>query len=88
LSSHVGTAEIRSSFQPSLRDYFIVTCFPGLASWAKFRVAPPPDFLWNSVALANFMRLSLQKGARAASSSDAWQEIRVRGWICKAQLSR
>ena len=26
---------------------------------------PPPDFLWNLVALANFMRLSLLKGARA-----------------------
>ncbi len=38
----------------------------------------PPDFLWNSVALANFMRLSLLKGAYAALSSAAWQEIRVR----------
>jgi hypothetical protein len=28
------------------------------------------------VALANFMRLSLLKGARAASSRAAWQEIR------------
>ena len=42
--------------------------------------SPPPDFLWNLVALANFMRLSLLKGARAASSSAAWQEIRVPGW--------
>jgi hypothetical protein len=32
------------------------------------QAAPSPDFLWNSVALANFMRLSLLKGARAASS--------------------
>jgi hypothetical protein len=38
----------------------------------------PPDFLWNSVALANFMRLSLRKGAHAALSSAMWQEIRVR----------
>jgi hypothetical protein len=30
------------------------------------------------VALANFMRLSLRKGAHAALSSAAWQEIRVR----------
>jgi hypothetical protein len=30
------------------------------------------------VALSNFMRLSLRKGAHAALSSDAWQEIRVR----------
>jgi hypothetical protein len=42
--------------------------------------SPCPDFLWNLVALANFMRLSLLKGARAASSSGAWQEIRVPGW--------
>ena len=39
-----------------------------------------PDFLWSLVASANFMRLSLLKGAHAASSSAAWQEIRVRGW--------
>jgi hypothetical protein len=49
-------------------------------------IAPPPDFLWNLVALGNFMRLSLQKGAPAASSSAAWQEIRVRGWSCKAEF--
>jgi hypothetical protein len=42
--------------------------------------SPYPDFLWNLVALANFMRLSLLKGAHAASSSAAWQEIRVPGW--------
>ena len=42
--------------------------------------SPSPDFLWNLVALANFMRLSLLKGAHAASSSAAWQEIRVPGW--------
>jgi hypothetical protein len=38
----------------------------------------PPDFLWSLVALAHFMRLSLLKAARAASSCAAWQEIRVR----------
>jgi hypothetical protein len=37
-----------------------------------------PDFLLNLMALANFMRLSLLKGAHAALSSAAWQEIRVR----------
>jgi hypothetical protein len=37
-----------------------------------------PDFLWNLVALANVMRLSSRKGAQAALSSAAWQEIRVR----------
>jgi hypothetical protein len=31
-----------------------------------------------SVALANFMRLSLLKAAHAVVSSAAWQEIRVR----------
>ena len=40
--------------------------------------ALPPDFLWNLVALANFMRLSLRKGAHVVVSSAAWQEIRVR----------
>ncbi len=34
-----------------------------------------PDFLLNFVVLANFMRLSLLKGAHAALSSAAWQEI-------------
>ncbi len=38
----------------------------------------PPDFLWNLVALTNFMRLSLRKDAQAALSSGTWQEIRVR----------
>jgi hypothetical protein len=37
-----------------------------------------PDFLWKLVALAHFMRLSLRKGAHAAASGAAWQEIRVR----------
>jgi hypothetical protein len=45
------------------------------------RTADPsasPDFLLDLVALANFMRLSLLKGAHVALSSAAWQEIRVR----------
>ena len=37
-----------------------------------------PDFLLRSVALSNFMRLSLLKAAHAVVSSAAWQEIRVR----------
>jgi hypothetical protein len=36
-----------------------------------------PDFLLISVALSNFMRLSLLKAAHAVVSSAAWQEIRV-----------
>ena len=38
----------------------------------------PPDFLCRLVASANFMRLSLRRGAFAVLSSAAWQEIRVR----------
>ena len=45
-----------------------------------FQAVPTPDFLWNLVALANFMRLSLLKGAYAAVSCAGWQEIRVRDW--------
>jgi hypothetical protein len=37
-----------------------------------------PDFLWNLVALVDFMRPSLRKGAHVVLSSAAWQEIRVR----------
>ena len=37
-----------------------------------------PDFLWNLVALLQFMRPSLRKGAYAALCSAARQEIRVR----------
>ena len=37
-----------------------------------------PDFLLTLVALARFIRPSLRKGAHAALSSAAWQEIRVR----------
>ncbi len=45
------------------------------------------DFLWNVVAFANFMRLSILKGARAASSSAARQEIRVREMAKKCVVS-
>jgi hypothetical protein len=37
-----------------------------------------PDFLLNLVALSQFMRPSLRKGAYAVLSSAAWQQIRVR----------
>ncbi len=37
-----------------------------------------PDFLLTLVALMYLMRPSLRKGAYAALSSAAWQEIRVR----------
>src|SRR3984885_9561331 len=53
---------------------------PALHNLGDPSPSPPPDFLWNLVALANFMRLSVLKGARAASSSAAWQEIRVPRW--------
>ncbi len=49
---------------------------------AELQIPPlryaPPDFLWNLLALANFMLLSLLKAAHAAISGAAWQEIRVR----------
>jgi len=38
----------------------------------------PPNFLLKLMALMNFMRFSLRKGAHATLSSTAWQEIRVR----------
>ena len=38
---------------------------------------PPPDFLWTLVALANIMRLSLQKAAHAVVARSRGQEIRV-----------
>jgi len=37
----------------------------------------PPNFLLKFMALKDFMRLSLPKGAHAELSSTAWQEIRV-----------
>jgi hypothetical protein len=37
-----------------------------------------PDFLFNWVALANFMRLSSQKAAHAVVARSRAQEIRVR----------
>jgi len=48
----------------------------------------PPDFLWNLVALANFMRLSLRKGAPAALSKTVWQEIRVAKCLKGARYAR
>jgi hypothetical protein len=38
----------------------------------------PRNFLWRPAALADFMRLSLMKGAHANLSRVARQEIRVR----------
>jgi hypothetical protein len=48
----------------------------------------PPDFQWNSVALANFMRLSLEKGAPAALSRTVRQEIRVAKCLKSARYAR
>jgi hypothetical protein len=53
---------------------------PALHNLGDPSPSPSPVLLWNLVALADFMRLSLLKGARAASSSAVWQEIRVSGW--------
>jgi hypothetical protein len=51
-----------------------------IGSWLSETADPSaaPDFLSDLVALANFMRLSLMKGAHVALSGAAWQEIRVR----------
>ena len=38
----------------------------------------PPYFLSGLVASANFMRLSLRKGAHGDLSSAVWQKIRIR----------
>jgi hypothetical protein len=46
-----------------------------------------PDFLLNLVALANFMRLSLLKGAHVALSCAAWQEIRLRSEVVTFLIS-
>ena len=51
--------------------------FPGMVRGTADPSASP-DFLLKLVALANFMRLSLLKGAHVALSCAAWQEIRVR----------
>jgi hypothetical protein len=47
---------------------------------AELQIPPlrSPDFLWNFVALANFVRLSLREGACVAVVSAARQEIWVR----------
>jgi hypothetical protein len=48
--------------------------------WSEQQVNPlrSKDFLWNLVASADLMRLSLRKGAHAVLSGAAWQEIRLR----------
>ena len=49
--------------------------------WERALQIPPlrsPDFLFNLVALMNFMCLSLRRGAHVDMSGAAWQEIRVR----------
>ena len=43
-------------------------------SITKRRVPYPPGFLSSLLGSANFMRLSLEKGAHAVLSSAAWQE--------------
>ena len=45
---------------------------------ADLSTSLPGISLWNLVALVQFMRPSLRKGAYASFSSVVWQEIRVR----------
>jgi hypothetical protein len=49
-----------------------------LNSLLTFMIGPgSPDFLWNLVALANFMRLSLLKGACASRHPVYWCALTV-----------
>jgi hypothetical protein len=48
--------------------------FGTVGSATKRRVPHPPGFLLSLLGSANFMRLSLEKGAHAVLSSAAWQE--------------
>jgi len=50
--------------------------YKGLVVPRGRQAATRPDFLWDLVALSHFMRLSVKKGAHAARSNAAWQEIR------------
>ena len=71
---------------------------PGLVfgtagSTTKRRVPHPPGFLLSLLGSANFMRLSLEKGAHAVLSSAAWQESGVlcalgKGWDTRRSVSR
>jgi|ERR1700722_894102 hypothetical protein len=56
---------------------FLHRCFQWVTDNKLFQEWSAPDFLLNLVVLANFMRLSLLKGADGAASCAAWQEIRV-----------
>ena len=42
-----------------------------------------PDFLWSFVGSANFMRLSLMKGAHVAVSSAAYRKFGVSRVFCE-----
>jgi hypothetical protein len=66
-----------SELQDPLRCALSKKTFPGMVRGTADPSASP-DFLLNLVALANFIRLSLLKGAFVVLSSAAWQEIRVR----------
>jgi hypothetical protein len=54
-----------------------VSSMDSLIDSAKAFVGLPPDFLYTLLALANSMRLSLMKAARADVGGAPWQEIRV-----------
>jgi hypothetical protein len=56
-------------------ERIVVSCSVRICCWASETADPSasPDFLLKLVALANFMRLSLLKGAHVALSCAAWQ---------------
>jgi hypothetical protein len=57
--------------------------FGTAGSTTKRRVPHPPGFLLSLLGSANFMRLSLEKGAHTVLSSVAWQESGVLCALCK-----
>jgi hypothetical protein len=67
-------------FRPQLLAgfVFLVLIFCKVKRNRRYIHFATPDFLLILVALPNFMRPSLRKGAYADLSSASWQEIRVR----------
>jgi hypothetical protein len=73
-------------------DYAEVGVWRGRKHHEK-AVPHPPGFLLSLLGSANFMRLSLEKGAHAVLSSAAWQEPGVlcalgKGWDTRQWVSR
>jgi hypothetical protein len=78
--SHGGSLHLRSGHSINTRRSLrsVEKHFQERASTQRSLHFATPDFLWDLLALIHFMRPSLRKGAHAALSNAAWQEIRVR----------